>query len=132
MTQGSNGFAWNFIRGNVSALGDDQAPMAWVNILDCAAAHVRALDEVKADGKRFILFAGLTTPRQVAKLARSIDASLNDAAEPEGKLEEHKQYEIIEAKNYKEILGLDYIGVDETLKEIINQGLAERKAGIID
>lgn len=131
--QGTSSMLWKFAKGDVTSAGDEFKPRPWVHVKDIAEAHVRALNEPKANGKRILLCApdATVSALDVAKLARSIQPGLNNCAEPGKKVEEHEHYEVYRSKNVKETLGMELRGIWETLKDVIEQGLAEGKASIV-
>lgn len=133
VSQGTNGILWQTALGNVTAAGDEYSPKTWVHVKDVAEAHVRALNEPKANGKRFLLCAdaGTVSALDAAKLARKVQPGINSAAEPSKKVEEHEHYEVRLANNAKNILGINFTSIDQIVKEVVDQGLEQRKAGII-
>lgn len=132
VTQESNGFIWSFANGDVYARGDELAPLPFVHITDAATAHLRALDEPRADRKRFLLCGNdaVISARDVAKMARCLYAGLNNVEEPEN-TREHECYEVFVTSNSKDILGMQYSGVDAIVIDVVEQGLEQRKARLI-
>jgi nucleoside-diphosphate-sugar epimerase len=98
-----------------------------VNVQDVATAHVRALDSSISDGSSYILAAEQTTWKEVAQLLKKNYA--------DGEL--FKTYATIfvrggpiDGSKAEKELGIDYISLETTIKEVVDQnlGLIEARA----
>lgn len=129
IAQGTNGYLFSFATCNLTVIGAADQPTVWVSVHNVAEAHLRALDEPKADGKRFLAHSGVVSPLDVAKFARSIQSDLNSSDEPP-KTQDHPQYEVFSTTNSQQILGIKYASVESIITEVVEQGIAQRKAGV--
>lgn len=118
---GTNGLLWNALTS-----GEPSVWSSYVNVRDVATAHVKALDSGIADGSSYILAAKETTWKEVAQVLNKTYANVELF-----KLAENApglRLPVDGAKAEKE-LGVDYVSLENTIKDVVDQNLSLSKTG---
>lgn len=95
----------------------------WIDVRDAAAAHVRALEEEAAGGKRLFTTAGWFTNREIADIVRAKFPEFKDEVPgPEVKGGELPSEENIFKYNSDEtdkLLGIDWIKLEKSVTDLV-------------
>lgn len=135
VAQSTRNILWSSAHGNFYS-SDGMTPMPWSHVELVALAHIRALDEPLADGKRHLIASNdsksMVSGRDIAKLARDyIDPTLNQAPEPSN-TEEHERYELYICENVRHGLGIKGTGIMQIVRDVVACGMEQCNAGIIE
>jgi nucleoside-diphosphate-sugar epimerase len=117
---GTNSLLWKALTSEEPSLWP-----SYVNVRDVAAAHINALDSRITDGSSYILAAKQTTWKEVAQLLKKNYADielfkLTDKA-PENPLP-------IDGSKAEKELGIDYVSLETTIKDVVDQNVGLTKA----
>ncbi|KAK5050092.1 hypothetical protein LTR84_004212 [Exophiala bonariae] len=120
----SNTLTRDLIQGKMKNSLPHSPIFLWIDVRDLATAHVKALAEPKAKGKRIFVVAGFYRNSEIADAINKNFPQLQDrlpanyAAEPLS-----FPYEIDNSLS-KEILGIQYRSLDECVRDSVNAMLA--------
>lgn len=96
----------------------------WVDVRDVALAHVRAMEQPEAAGRRFVLVSSYWTTKQMVEIIREefpdLRSNLPDNVESDMP---EKIWKFNNAPS-KQILGLNYISLEKSVTDTVNSLLA--------
>ncbi|KAM0322989.1 hypothetical protein ACHAQA_009088 [Verticillium albo-atrum] len=106
-------------------IADTGAAVLWVDVRDCAAAHLRALDRPAAAGQRLFTTAGWFSNREIAAVVRDNFPDLRErlpGPEVEGGAPppRDKLYGFDNSKT-NEVLGIQWIGLEKSIVDSVKQ-----------
>ena len=125
----SNQFIYELaIQGEFVDQIPDQGLFIWVDVRDVALAHVRALENPYAGGKRFILVAGQYSNRQIVQIVRNNFPELAGRMPPEsapgGGFPPDGVFKV-DASPSRNILGLTYRPLENSITDLVSSLRAE-------
>ncbi|KAM9883536.1 NAD-dependent epimerase dehydratase [Verticillium dahliae] len=114
------------LRGDWKArVADTGAAVLWVDVRDCAAAHLRALEAPAAAGRRLFTTAGWFSNREIAAVVRENFPELADRLPgPEvegGEFPPKDKVYGYDNTATNEILGIQWIGLEKSIVDSVKQ-----------
>ncbi|RBQ74992.1 hypothetical protein VDGD_02030 [Verticillium dahliae] len=114
------------LRGDWKArVADTGAAVLWVDVRDCAAAHLRALEAPAAAGRRLFTTAGWFSNREIAAVVRENFPDLADRLPgPEvegGEFPPKDKVYGYDNTATNEILGIQWIGLEKSIVDSVKQ-----------
>ncbi|PNH44886.1 hypothetical protein VD0003_g9327 [Verticillium dahliae] len=114
------------LRGDWTArVADTGAAVLWVDVRDCAAAHLRALEAPAAAGRRLFTTAGWFSNREIAAVVRENFPELADRLPgPEvegGEFPPKDKVYGYDNTATNEILGIQWIGLEKSIVDSVKQ-----------
>lgn len=95
---------------------------AWVDVRDLANAHVKAMEEPQAAGKRFFITAGHFCNKEICEVIRDNFPEYKDQLPPKdapgGRMPEGGLFKVDNSQSTK-ILGLKYRKIDEAIVDLV-------------
>lgn len=104
----------------------------FVDVRDVALAHVRALSVPEAGGNRFYLVGEFFSNPRLAQIIRAEFPQLADRLPPadtkDDLPDDHWQFDTTKSKK---VLGLDYVGLEKSVRDTVQSMLAREEWGIL-
>lgn len=91
----------------------------WVDVRDVALAHVRAIEEPKAAGQRFLIAGGRMRNSEIADIIKKRFPELKDKLPASYEALPKEMPFNYDASRSKEVLGLEYHGLEETIVDLV-------------
>ncbi|KAJ0421526.1 hypothetical protein BJY00DRAFT_282375 [Aspergillus carlsbadensis] len=117
---------WNLINGSLAGVPDNDFA-AFVNIHDAAAAHLRAYENERAAGERFIVSGGQFVKQEACDIIRRRFPGLRDRV-PKGVTGDYIETYIADGSKARDILGLEYRDLEMTLVEAVEDLLTKQSS----
>lgn len=122
----SNERVRDMIQGNMKDKLSPTGIFIWVDVRDVALAHVRAIEVPEAAGKRFFCTAGFYSNAEIADVIKKNFPDLRDRlpASYESDLDMDKKPFEIDNSRSKQVLGLKYRSIEESITDAVKSLLA--------
>lgn len=120
MINTSNQRVWDLMHGKWRSKLPHSASWHWVDVRDVALAHIRAIVWPEAAGKRFLVCQGKMSNAEIAKVAITEFPELKDKVPEVLESDEPADIFDIDTTQSREILGIQYRGLLETIVDTIN------------
>ncbi|CAO2658298.1 Nn.00g060210.m01.CDS01 [Neocucurbitaria sp. VM-36] len=114
---------WDLITAGADSVVPPTKGPVWVDVVDVAVAHIKALELEDAGGERFLLAAGTYCNQEIVDIVRELGLAKEVPVGTPGKRESNAHFGINSAKAER-VLDIQWITMKESLQNLVPQLLS--------